>query len=76
MFAGSGDAENDFMDVLNRPTGHNEFLPQPEFVDFIKDMRDILNLHKDYLLLKITLFYLSLNRSKKEKDQEFVLKDL
>lgn len=66
LLVGGGNDEDDFFEKLNRPTGRNDFLPHPEFIDFLRDLRDILNIHKDQLLLKVTLFYLSLNKAKKE----------
>lgn len=37
----------------------NNFIPLQEYIEFLKDMRDILNTHKDLLLLKMSTFYLS-----------------
>jgi len=42
------------------------FLPLHEYIDFMKDVRDALNLHKDHLLLKVSTFYTKLHSKTKK----------
>lgn len=49
-----------------------EFLPLQEYIDFMKDVRDALNLHKDHLLIKFSTFYSELcskNKAKHDKHE-------
>ena len=39
------------------PVKMEEFLPLQEYIDFLRDMRDALNLHKDHFLLKMSTYY-------------------
>jgi hypothetical protein len=39
------------------------FIPLQEYIEFLRDMRDILNVHKDMLLMKVGMFYLSQPKS-------------
>lgn len=32
-------------------------LPIEEYIEFLRDMRDIINLHKDYFIAKMSIFY-------------------
>ena len=32
-------------------------LPIEEYVEFLRDMKDIINLYKDYFLAKMSVFY-------------------
>jgi len=43
------------------------FLPLHEYIDFMRDLRDALNLYKDHLLLKFSTFYSELH-AKVKKD--------
>jgi hypothetical protein len=38
-------------------------LPPREYLDFLKDLRDILNLHKDHLLMKLSVFCMKSQRN-------------
>jgi hypothetical protein len=42
-----------------------ENLPRSEYVEFLRDMRDIMNSHKEYFLSKINMFYLSHPKNRK-----------
>jgi len=42
---------------LKRTTKDMASLPNEEYIDFLRDLRDILNWHKDYFLSKMTKFY-------------------
>jgi hypothetical protein len=43
---------------LSRVENTDEFLPLQEYIDFLKDIRDAVNIHKDHLLNKLSQFYL------------------
>lgn len=45
-------------ETVIKPKKDPATLPHEEYIEFLKDLRDILNLHKDYLLLKTNIFYL------------------
>lgn len=36
-----------------------DYLPPTEFTSFMHDLRDIVNLHKEYLLFKTNVFFLN-----------------
>jgi len=38
---------------------HNNYLPLQEYIEMMKDMRDVIHLHKDHMFNKLTGFYLS-----------------
>ncbi len=42
----------------------DEFLPLQEYIDFLRDVRDILHLHKDHFLSKFSMYYLDQDPSK------------
>jgi hypothetical protein len=41
-------------------------IPLQEYLDFLRDLRDILNLHREYFLTKMNVFYMG-NASPKAK---------
>jgi hypothetical protein len=53
--------------VENLRRGNKEMvsLPSDEYIDFLRDLRDILNWHKDYFLSKMSVFYLNKTQEKK-----------
>jgi hypothetical protein len=46
------------IETLKRAAKEIISLPNEEYVDFLRDLRDILNLHKEYFLTKMTIFNL------------------
>jgi len=42
----------------------DEFLPLQEYIDFLRDVRDILHLHKDHFLTKFSMYYLDQDPAK------------
>ncbi len=47
------------MEELTKAPQDNEKLPLTEYVEFLRDLRDILNNHKEYLFTKINTWYLT-----------------
>jgi hypothetical protein len=48
---------------ISRQNTDGNTIPLQEYLDFMRDLRDILNLHKEYFLTKMNVFYLGQNKS-------------
>lgn len=46
------------MDSLKKVAKEIVSLPSEEYIEFLRDLRDILNLHKEYFLTKMSIFKL------------------
>jgi hypothetical protein len=61
--------KSDTKDIEHDPSGKaakiEEFLPLQEYLDFLRDMRDTINLHKDHLLCKVSALYSELHAKNK-----------
>jgi len=51
--------QQQYTEKLSQADNADEFLPLQEYVDFLRDVRDILHLHKDHFLTKFSLHYLN-----------------
>jgi hypothetical protein len=65
----SNDKSENEVDAKSKATSELEFLPKPEFIEFMKDLRDILNYHKDYFLMKMTSACISKVISKQVREK-------
>jgi hypothetical protein len=45
------------LEGLKRNTKDILALPHEEYMEFLRDLRDILNYHKDYFLSKVTIYF-------------------
>eukprot|EP00330_Aristerostoma_sp_ATCC50986_P001271 CAMPEP_0114578190 /NCGR_PEP_ID=MMETSP0125-20121206/2754_1 /TAXON_ID=485358 ORGANISM="Aristerostoma sp., Strain ATCC 50986" /NCGR_SAMPLE_ID=MMETSP0125 /ASSEMBLY_ACC=CAM_ASM_000245 /LENGTH=99 /DNA_ID=CAMNT_0001768061 /DNA_START=4318 /DNA_END=4617 /DNA_ORIENTATION=+ len=50
------DGENSPSINKKDPSASTNFLPIEEYLDFLRDMRDLLNIHSDILLFKLSCF--------------------
>lgn len=72
FFEEDTDQKDKNKNLLSRLENTDEFLPLQEYIDFLKDIRDAVNIHKDHLLTKLSQFYLAWelkNSGKKKKEK-------
>ena len=69
----SGDQQQHQQHQVEKPgqqDNTDEFLPLQEYIDFLRDVRDITNTYQDHLLTKLSLFYLNQDLDKADKPNE------
>jgi len=55
-------------ETIIRPVNENATLPYEEYIEFLRDLTDILSVHKNYLLLKMNVFYTTHPMNKQKND--------